>query len=294
MKAQALVAAVLTLAATLTQVKAAHHEGDPSVKKGILLVTFGTSVPEAQPAFKNIDRLARARFPGADIHWAFTSRMIRKKLAARGEPVDSPTVALANMLEQGYTHVAVQSFHFIPGVEFHEVVRTAARFRGLGGFKQIDVGLPLLAGYDDVGRACATALSMAPAGRKPDEALVFMGHGSEHHGADLIYVATAAMLRERDALALLGTVEGHPTLDVVVAACKKANVKKAYLIPFMSVAGDHVRNDMAGDEDDSWKSVLTAQGIACEPVLTGMAECDTVVAIWLDHLDAVWKGLAAD
>jgi len=80
-------------------------------------------------------------------------------------------------------------------------------------------------------------------------------------------------------------VEGSQTIDDVKKMLLAKNIKKAYLMPFMSVAGDHARNDMAGDEDDSWKSILTKAGIKCVPVLKGSAEFDNIVDIWVDHLE---------
>jgi sirohydrochlorin cobaltochelatase len=85
----------------------------------------------------------------------------------------------------------------------------------------------------------------------------------------------------------MGTVEGSPTLDEIKEMLLERGVKKAWLMPFMSVAGDHTVNDLAGDEDDSWKSVLTQAGIECVPVIKGLAEYDAFVGLWLDHLKVV-------
>jgi sirohydrochlorin cobaltochelatase len=83
----------------------------------------------------------------------------------------------------------------------------------------------------------------------------------------------------------IGTVEGYPEVGLIEALLKKKKIKKAYLMPFMSVAGDHAKNDMAGDEKDSWKSVLTNAGITCVPVLKGTAEFNAFADIWVDHLN---------
>ena len=82
----------------------------------------------------------------------------------------------------------------------------------------------------------------------------------------------------------MGTVEGFPEIDTIQELLEKNNIKKAWLMPFMSVAGDHAKNDMAGDEPDSWKSILTKAGIQCETVLKGIAEYDRFVDIWVDHI----------
>jgi sirohydrochlorin cobaltochelatase len=261
-------------------------------KEGILLVAFGTSIPEARKALDNIERRARERFPETEIRWAWTSAMIRRKLARRGESIDSPLIALAKMREEGFTRVAVQSLHTIPGVEFHQLQETVDIFRrGHHAFEAIALGPPLLASHADLERAVDGVLAAIPPRRRADEAVILMGHGSEKHAADLLYRAAAAAFAERDPLVLLGSVEGHPDLDRILARCREQKVQKAWLLPFMSVAGDHARNDLAGDDDDSWKSVLARHGIAAIPVLHGTAENDRLVDIWLDHLEAARKRL---
>jgi sirohydrochlorin cobaltochelatase len=91
-------------------------------------------------------------------------------------------------------------------------------------------------------------------------------------------------LQRKDPHVFVGTVEGSPSIDDIVVMLKERKIRKAWLVPFMSVAGDHARNDMAGDEDDSWKSILTKEKIVCVPVLKGTAEYDNMVDIWVDHL----------
>jgi len=82
-------------------------------------------------------------------------------------------------------------------------------------------------------------------------------------------------------------VEGYPEIDEIIAMLKEKSIKKVYLMPFMSVAGDHARNDMAGDEADSWKSILTKAGIEPVPILKGTAEYENMVDIWVDHLGTI-------
>ena len=90
----------------------------------------------------------------------------------------------------------------------------------------------------------------------------------------------------QDPNVFIGTVEGYPEIDTIEALLKKRKIEKVYLMPFMSVAGDHAKNDMAGDEDDSWISILTKAGFECIPVLKGTAEFKEFVDIWVDHLAA--------
>ena len=115
---------------------AAHGENPPE-KKAILLVAFGTTVPEAQKAFDRVDAQVKAVFPGTDIRWAYTSSIIRSKLAKQGKVLDSPEMALSKLMGEGFTHVAILSLQTIPGREFHDLYQNAQLFQQMaGGFKK--------------------------------------------------------------------------------------------------------------------------------------------------------------
>ncbi len=253
----------------------------------ILLVTFGTSDQEAKKAFANIERLAKEKFPGHEIRWAYTSEMIRKKLAKKGESFDSPEEAVKKLKEAGIRKVFVQSLHIIPGVEFHEVVKAVSQFKN--DFEKITVSPPLLNSMDDVRKSVRIMLSKVPSERKKEDAVLFMGHGSEKHPSDMIYVAAAYDLEKSGDNAFLATVEGNPSFNEILNELNEKKIKKVYLMPFMSVAGDHAKNDMAGDSPDSWKSLLSKNRIESVPVMKGMAEYDEIVNIWLEHLDKTIK-----
>ncbi|MBI4800109.1 MAG: sirohydrochlorin cobaltochelatase [Desulfarculus sp.] len=274
--------------------QAGGHEGAQPAKKAILLVSFGTSVPQARQVFAKIEEAAKTRFPGVEVRWAFTSKKVRQKLAQEGQVTLSPALALANLAEDGYTRVAAQSLHIIPGQEFEGLKETARRFAGMPkGLKQVEVGAPLLLSHQDMERTAKALLAHVPKERRPSEALVFMGHGTTHQ-ANEVYPAMAGIFKELDAYAFLATVEGSPEWNKVKQEIKARGIKKAWLIPLMSVAGDHARNDMAGPEDDSWASQLGQAGIASQPVLMGMAEYPEVVAVWLDHLQTAWDRLGKE
>jgi sirohydrochlorin cobaltochelatase len=262
---------------------AGHGEKAPE-KKAILLVAFGTSVPEAQKAFAVVEDRARKAFAGVEIRWAYTSRIIRNKLAKEGQRLDSPETALAKLMEDGFTHVALLSLHTIPGEEFHELHRNAHLFGQMaGGFEKILLARPLLSSAKDMETVAKALLKRVP-NRKTGEAVLFMGHGTAHHPADALYLAMNQVFQDLDPIAFVGTVEGTPSLEDLLPKLKTRKVKKVHLVPLMSVAGDHARNDMAGDEPDSWKSILMQNGFACETILTGTAEYPEIVDLWLEHL----------
>ncbi|ACS80363.1 sirohydrochlorin cobaltochelatase [Maridesulfovibrio salexigens] len=269
---------------------AGHGDAKP-VKKGILVAAFGSSMPETKPAFAAIDKAVKEAFPGVPVRWAYSSAIIRNILAKEGRGVDSPVMAMTRMMDEGFTHVAVQSLHTIPGEEFEGIYDTVKRFEGMPkGMSKVTVGKPLLYSDDDMRRAVKAIIANIPKDRKAKDAVVLMGHGT-HHAANIYYPASQDYFSKVDPKIFVGTVEGAPSLDEVKELLKKSKAKKVYLMPYMSVAGDHARNDMAGDEADSWKSELSKLGYKCVPVLKGTAEFPQVLDIWVDHLKVAFKHL---
>ena len=261
----------------------ASHGEKKAKKVGILLVAFGSSEESAQVSFKNIDRKVKSTYPNIPVRWAYTSSIIRAKLAGQGKVLDSPEVALAKMVDDAFTHVAVQTLHTIGGAEYHDLRRTITAYKTMGAFERIILGYPLLATQKDMARVVDAILANIPRERKANEAVVLMGHGT-HHPSNAFYAALMFQVQLKDPNVFIGTVEGYPGLDVIEPLIKAKGIKTAYLMPLMSVAGDHAKNDLAGDEADAWKSILTKAGYNCIPVLKGTAEFDNFVQIWVDHL----------
>lgn len=276
---------VLLLAGTLAVAGGQVHHHHKPEKKGILLVTFGSSLAEARAAFDHIDKTVRSAFPDLPVRWAYTSRIIRDKLEKSGKHLNSPAQALAEMADAGFTQVAVQSLHTIAGAEYHDLVRVAKRFEQMPeGIDHVRIGLPMIGGPADMEKAAHAILATIPEKRAADEAVVLMGHGT-HHPANAVYAALMWRLQLEDENVFVGTVEGFPKADIIIDQLKENGVDKAWLMPFMSVAGDHAQNDMAGPGKDSWRSVFENAGIKCEIVMKGTAEYDAFVDIWLEHLE---------
>ena len=267
---------------------AAHGDKKP-MKKGILLVAFGTTVPEAQISYDNIERSVKKTFPGIPVRWGYTSRTIIRKMGEKGMQLATPEEALSSMMRENFTHVAVQSLHVMPGAEFHGLVKNVQRFAGMSkGLKKVIVGYPLMTTSEDVQRVAETFLKIIPPERRKTDAVVFMGHGT-HHPANVYYAALNYHVQKLDPNVFVGTVEGWPEIDSITSDLKNNRIEKAYLMPFMTVAGDHARNDMAGPEENSWKSILEKEGINCVVVLKGTAEFQEFVDIWVDHLRAAFE-----
>ena len=281
---------LLVLVALLVPPSLLYAHGDKRpMKKGILLVAFGSTIPEAQVSFDNIEQSVKKGLPGVPVYWSYTSRIIIKKMAKEGKHLATPAEALAKMMRENFTHVVVQSLHTVPGAEFHGMLKNVHKFAGMDkGIKKVLVGYPLMATSEDVQRVAEAIIQVIPKERKKKDGVVLMGHGT-HHPANVYYAALAYHLQKMDPDVFVGTVEGWPEIDDIKADLKKRRIKRVYLMPFMSVAGDHARNDMAGPAADSWKSILEKEGINCVVVLKGTAEFQEFVDIWVDHLRAAFE-----
>ena len=281
----------LSLVLALAAPAAAGHDAKKEAKRAIVVAAFGTTVPEATPAITKMVERVRAAYPGVPVTLCYTAAMIRAKLAKDGKRVPSPAEALAALPDQGVTDVALMSLQTIPGSEYHDLVRTAAAFSRMPkGLSQVSVSAPLLFEKDDFPKVVKALIEAAPKERKPGEAVVFVGHGTEH-SANMAYPALQYSLWRLDQNAFVTTVEGIPSFDDVIADLKAKGIKKAWLIPLFAVAGDHARNDMAGKEKDSLASSLAEAGIEAKSVLSGTADRDAVAAVWLDHLKTTFDAL---
>ncbi|EKO39726.1 MAG: cobalamin biosynthesis protein CbiK, Co2+ chelatase [Solidesulfovibrio magneticus str. Maddingley MBC34] len=281
----------LFLILALAAPAAAGHDAKKEPKKAIVVAAFGTSVPEAAPAIEKMVARVKAAYPGVPVTLCYTAAMIRAKLAKDGKRVPSPAEALAALPDQGVTDVALFSLQTVPGHEYHDLVRTAAAFSHMPkGLSRVEVTAPLLFTAEDFAKAAAALLGAAPKDRKPGEAVIFVGHGTEHP-ANMAYPALQYSLWRLDKNAFVATVEGTPSFDDAVAELKAKGVKKAWLIPLFAVAGDHARNDMAGKEKDSLASTLAAAGVETKAVLAGTAENAAVADIWIEHLKKTFDGL---
>jgi sirohydrochlorin cobaltochelatase len=288
----AVIAAVVLVGGLGLARAAAHGEKAPQ-KTAILLVAFGTSVPEARKAFDEIEARVKKAFPNAEVRWAFTSKIIRRKQAKQGEKLDSPALALAKLQDEGYGKIVVASFHSLPGEEFHDLHRDVQAFRQMtdAEHRKIVLSRPLLSSRQNMVSAAKAVLAQVPSSRKPADAVVLMGHGSEHHPGDAVYAALAYFCEDIDPNMYIGTVEGQIRLEDILPKLKAKKTRTVYLMPLMAVAGDHARNDMCGDDAESWKSILEKAGFQVKCVLKGTAEIPEVVDVWLGNIRRAYARL---
>lgn len=252
------------------------------MKKALLVVSFGTSYHDT--CEKNIaacERELAVSCPDRALFRAWTSGMIIRKLQQRDNlHIDTPLQALQKLARLGYDDVAIQSLHIINGDEYEKIVREVTSQRAL--FKRLTIGAPLLSRHEDYHQLMQALLAQMPA-VAADERVVFMGHGTSHH-AFAAYACLDHMMVASRFPARVGAVESYPEVDSVIATLREEGVSAVHLMPLMLVAGDHAINDMASDEEDSWKRQFERSGIAATPWLQGLGENARVRAMFVDHL----------
>ena len=263
----------------------------------IVLVAYGSLDPEARKTYEKIRAAFQREFQESEVKIAFTADFIRRKIARDGGKfVHNPLTALAELQDEGYTEVVVQSLHVAPGSEFHEAAAlvTALRsVRGKFGFRNLEMGMPLLSSsrdFDAASEALAPEFEKVTidgevknSPRNPEEtAVVLMGHGTDHP-ADSAYSRMAKVLERDHRNVFLGTIDGFPGLEEVMGDVKGAGVTKVRLMPFLVVAGGHAKKEMAGEDPRSWKSSFERAGFEVDLNLRGMGENPREVEIFEEH-----------
>ena len=261
-------------------------------RKAILIVSFGTTYRETRElTIEAIENLVKERFEEYEVRRAFTSHMIIKALMSKeGISVDTPEEALNRLWREGYEEVIVQSLHIMPGEEYDYVAKVVEEFDGRNLFKRIVLGRPVLHFKGDGDEIPDDYSIMAEAIKlqlPKKGAAVLMGHGTPHP-ANAAYPCFQMVLRDHNINnVFVGTVEGYPTLDNVINNLRKANIEDVTLMPMMVVAGDHCINDMASDEEDSWKTTLTNEGFKVSLYMHGLGENPLFKEIILKHIEDV-------
>ena len=252
----------------------------------LLVVSFGTSFNDSRRlTIGAIEGALSDAYPDYSVRRGFTSQIIIDHVKSRdGEVIDNVTEALDRAVDNGVKTLVVQPTHLMNGFEYNDVVDEIASYSD--AFDQIVVGEPLLTSEEDfeaVAKAIAAATSEYDDG---ETAICFMGHGTEAD-SNGVY---AHMQEVFDSLGLenyyIGTVEATPSVDDVVEAIKDKGYKKVVLEPLMVVAGDHANNDMAGDEEDSWKSTFEKEGYEVTCILRGLGELEGIRDLYVEHAKA--------
>ena len=279
----------------------------------LLVVSFGTSFNDSRVAdIKGIEDALQAAYPDWSVRRAFTAQIIINHIQARdGEKIDNMSQALDRAVANGVKNLVVQPTHLMHGAEYDEMCEAIEAYKDQ--FESVSIAEPMLgevgsdatvinADKEAVAKAItATAVSEAgfeslEAAKDAGTAFVFMGHGTAH----VAKVTYSQMQTQMQNLGyenvFIGTVEGEPeetACEAVIEAVKAAGYTNVVLRPLMVVAGDHANNDMAGSEDDSWKTMFEAAGFTVDCQIHGLGEIADVQALYVAHTKAAIEALNA-
>ena len=279
----------------------------------LLVVSFGTSFNDSRVAdIKGIEDALQEANPDWSVRRAFTAQIIINHIQARdGEKIDNMTQALDRAVANGVKNLVVQPTHLMHGAEYDEMCEALEQYKDK--FESVAIAEPMLgevgsdatvinADKEAVAKAI-TAAAVADAGfesldaaKDAGTAFVFMGHGTAH----VAKVTYSQMSTQMQTLGyenvFIGTVEGEPeetSCEAVIEAVKAAGYTNVILRPLMVVAGDHANNDMAGSEDDSWKTMFEAAGFTVDCQIAGLGEIADVQALYVAHTKAAIEALNA-
>lgn len=277
----------------------------------LLVVSFGTSFNDSRVAdIKGIEDALAAANPDWSVRRAFTAQIIINHVQARdNEFIDNMDQALERAVANGVKNLVIQPTHLMHGAEYDELMESVGTYEDK--FESVKVAEPLLG---DVGsdatiinadkKAVAEAVTAEAVktagydsldGAKEDSAaFVFLGHGTSHT-AKVSYSQMQTQMSELGyENVFIGTVEGEPeetACEAVIAAVAETGYKKVILRPLMVVAGDHANNDMAGDDEDSWKSMFTASGKfdSVDVQIAGLGQIPAIQDLYVAHTAAAMK-----
>lgn len=254
-------------------------------KTAILAVSFGTSYNDSREVtIGAIEQAIADAFPACEVRRAFTSQVIINKLKQRdGIKIDNMKEALKKACEDGIERLVVQPTHLMNGLEYRALVDDLRNYGNT--FKAIVLGEPLLTDEEDFKAVMEAITADTAAFDDGSTAICFMGHGTEAE-SNTVYERLQKILREAGYKNyFIGTVEARPTLDDLVTTVKKSGTyKKAVLKPLMVVAGDHANNDMARDEEGSWKRTFEEAGYEVQCIMEGLGQMEAIRKIYVKHV----------
>ena len=274
----------------------------------ILVVSFGTSFNDSRSEdIGGVEKALQAAYPDWSVRRAFTAQIIINHVQARDdEKIDNMDQALERAVDNGVKNLVVQPTHLMHGAEYDELTEAVENYKDK--FESVKIAEPLLGevGADETAinedkaavAEAITAEAVKTAGfdsldaaKEEGTAFVFMGHGTSHTAK----ISYSQMQTQMEQLGyenvFIGTVEGEPedtACEAVIEKLKNAGYKKVILRPLMVVAGDHANNDMAGDDDDSWKSQFEASGVfdSIDTQIAGLGEIDAIQQLYVAHTQA--------
>lgn len=254
-----------------------------SVKPVLLVVSFGTSYNDNRElSIGAIEKALQAAYPDYEVRRAFTSQTIIDILKERDQiEIDNVTEAMERLVADGVKEVVIQPTHVMTGFEYDDAVAEVEAYQDR--FDSIRFSDPILTSDEDYDALIRCITEETAEYDQDGTAIVFMGHGTEHEANQTYATLQQKLSDEGYENYFIGTVEAEPSLEDVLSLVKESDAKKVVLLPLMVVAGDHANNDMAGDEEDSWKNAFTQEGYEVECVLKGLGQYSGVQQILVEH-----------
>lgn len=277
-----IMALMLSLCLALPAAAAVSVETKPV----LLVVSFGTSYNDSRDVtIGAVEQALQAAYPDYEVRRAFTSQIIIDILKERENlEIDNVIEAMERLVAEGVKDVVLQPTHVMNGFEYDDIIAEIAPYREK--FDSFRVGNPLLITQEDYDQVVAAVVEGTAQYNQAGTAVVFMGHGTEH-ASNATYAKVQQKLNDAGYNNyFVGTVEAEPTVEEVLEMVKESGAEKVVMLPFMVVAGDHAHNDMAGDEEDSWKTIFTEAGFEVECVLEGLGQNTAIQQIYVAHAAA--------
>lgn len=256
------------------------------MKTAILLVGYGAANPESRKGIKRFGESCESRFPDLPVRWAYTSPLVRDRMARQRQKSDSVIKALMRLHYEKFEVVAIQPLQCIPGVEYQTVIQSAEQIMSETGIK-CKTGKPLLNDLNDIDILAEILVKYLSSTCPKGEDAIFMAHGARH-SSGYLYEILAKRVNFLNPFAHIAAMSSSPGLQEILPELKSARV---WLLPLFSVIGVHALRDMAGCGNDSWKKQIEAQNHECVPVLRGLAEVPEIAGIWLDNLCKTLSGI---
>ena len=257
----------------------------------LLVLSFGTSFNDSRRlTIGAIEDQLEKSFPDYSVRRGFTANIVIDHVAKRdGEKIDDIDESLKRAVDNGVKNLVVQPTHLMNGLEYEELKGDIAQYSD--AFDKIAIGQPLLSSDDDFSRVENAIVDWTKDYDDGETAIVFMGHGTSADSNGVYQKMQDLLTKDGHTNYFVGTVEATPSLDDVMAAVKKGNYKRVVLEPLMVVAGDHANNDMAGDEDGSWKTEFEKAGYDVTCLVRGLGELEPIQQLFVEHAQAAIDSL---
>lgn len=258
----------------------------------LLVLSFGTSYNDSRRlTIGAIEQALEDAFPDYSVRRGFTANIVIDHVERRdGIHIDDINESLDRAVDNGVKNLVVQPTHLMNGLEYDEIVGKLAEYADC--FDKISVGEPLLTSDEDFDVVADAIIEATAEYDDGETAICFMGHGTEAE-SNQIYEKMQQVLTDKGMENYyVGTVEAAPSLDDVLAAVGEKEYKRVVLRPLMVVAGDHANNDMAGDEEGTWKTAFEEAGYEVVSVLEGLGQLEAVQQLYVSHAQAAIDALA--